>query len=167
MRLLAYCLMPNRFHLLLWPRADAELSIFMRWLTMTHARRCHAHHRTAGTGHLYQGRYKSFPVQSDGHFARLGLESFRRPRGRPRKQANEGSRPLFPPSRERIVVRFMSECSKSRDGNPGANCGTLYDGREASQIQRDLGEAVDWRHPLLQGFCCSFTSRHLSGTGSG
>jgi putative transposase len=68
MRLLAYCLMPNHFHLLLWPREDGDLSRFMRWLTMTHTQRWHAHHRTTGTGHLYQGRFKSFPVQSDEHF---------------------------------------------------------------------------------------------------
>ena len=68
MRLLAYCVMPNHFHLLLWPRADGDLSRFMRWLTVTHTQRWHAHHRTAGTGHLYQGRFKSFPVQSDEHF---------------------------------------------------------------------------------------------------
>jgi len=68
MRLLAYCLMPNHFHLLLWPRENGDLSRFMRWLSMTHAQRWHAHHRTAGTGHLYQGRFKSFPVQSDDHF---------------------------------------------------------------------------------------------------
>ena len=34
---------------------------------MTHTQRWHAHHRTAGSGHLFQGRFKSFPVQSDGH----------------------------------------------------------------------------------------------------
>jgi hypothetical protein len=68
MRLLAYCLMPNHFHLLVWPRADGDLSQFLRWLTVTHTQRWHAHHRTAGTGHLYQGRFKSFPVQSDEHF---------------------------------------------------------------------------------------------------
>jgi putative transposase len=28
----------------------------------------HAHRRTAGTGHLDQGRFKSFSVQSDEHF---------------------------------------------------------------------------------------------------
>jgi putative transposase len=67
MRLLADCLMPNHFHLLLWPREDGDLSTFMRWRTMTRTLRCHAHHRTAGTGHLFQGRYKSFPVQSDKH----------------------------------------------------------------------------------------------------
>ena len=30
MRLLAYCLMPNHFHLLLWPREDGDVSAFMR-----------------------------------------------------------------------------------------------------------------------------------------
>ena len=60
--------MPNHFHLLLWPREDGDLSRFMRWLTMTHTQRWHAHHRTTGTGHLYQGRFKSFPVQSDEHY---------------------------------------------------------------------------------------------------
>jgi putative transposase len=68
MRLLAYCLMPNHFHLLLWPRADGDLSAFMRWLTLTHTQRWHAHRNSAGTGHLYQGRFKSFVVQSDEHF---------------------------------------------------------------------------------------------------
>ena len=68
MRLLAYCLMPNHFHVLLWPHEDGDLSQFMRWLTVTHTQRWHAHHGTVGTGHVYQGRFKSFPVQSDEHF---------------------------------------------------------------------------------------------------
>jgi putative transposase len=68
MRLLAYCVMPNHFHLSLWPRGDGDLSNFMRWLTLTHTQRWHAHRHTAGSGHLYQGRFKSFPVQSDDHF---------------------------------------------------------------------------------------------------
>lgn len=71
MRLLAYCILPNHFHLVLWPRGDGDLSRFMRWLTMTHTQRWHAHHRSAGTGHLYQGRFKSFPVQGDDHFFTL------------------------------------------------------------------------------------------------
>src|SRR5580700_182214 len=68
MRLLAYCVMPNHFHLVVWPRGDGDLSHFMQWLTLTHTQRWHAHHHTAGCGHLYQGRFKSFPVQSDEHF---------------------------------------------------------------------------------------------------
>jgi putative transposase len=66
-RLLAYCIMPNHWHLLLWPVAD-ELSEFMRWLTVTHTQRWHLAHGTSGTGPLYQGRFKSFPVEEDDHF---------------------------------------------------------------------------------------------------
>ena len=66
-RILAYCLMPNHWHLVLWPRADGELSEFMRWLTVTHTQRWHAHHHTAGTGPVYQGRFKSFPIRRDHH----------------------------------------------------------------------------------------------------
>jgi putative transposase len=71
MKCLAYCLMPNHFHLVLWPGTDTELSAFMAWLTATHSKRWHAWRRTAGTGHVYQGRYKAFPVSSDTHFLRL------------------------------------------------------------------------------------------------
>jgi putative transposase len=39
----------------------------MRLLTVTHTQRWHAHHGSAGTGPLYQGRFKSFPIQRDEH----------------------------------------------------------------------------------------------------
>ena len=68
MRVLAYCLMPNHWHLVLWPRHDGDLSRFMGWVTLTHTQRWHAHRGTGGTGHVYQGRFKSFPVQADDHF---------------------------------------------------------------------------------------------------
>src|SRR6188768_3430392 len=67
MRILALCLMPNHWHLVLWPRRDGELSNFMLRLTTAHARRHFAHARDAMGGHLYQGRFKSFPVQDDHH----------------------------------------------------------------------------------------------------
>ena len=71
-RLLAYCLMPNHWHLLLWPRRGGgpagQLGAFMQRLTVTHVRRWHAHRHSDGGGHLYQGPYKSFPVQDDRHF---------------------------------------------------------------------------------------------------
>ena len=66
-RLLGYCLMPNHWHLVLWPRGDRDLSEFMRWLTVTHTQRWHAHRHSAGTGPVYQGRFKSFPIQRDEH----------------------------------------------------------------------------------------------------
>jgi len=67
-RLLAYCLMPNHWHLLLCPKTDGQLGRFMQRLTMTHTRRWQEHYRQVGVGHLYQGRFKSFPVQEDAHF---------------------------------------------------------------------------------------------------
>lgn len=67
MRILAYCVMPNHWHLVLWPYGDGDLSIFMRWLTLTHTQRWHTYRQTVGTGHLYQGRFKSFVVQTDEH----------------------------------------------------------------------------------------------------
>jgi putative transposase len=68
MRLLAYVVLPNHWHLVVWPQHDGELSIYAQWLTVTHVRRWHAHHHTGGTGPVYQGRFKSFPVQDDEHF---------------------------------------------------------------------------------------------------
>jgi len=68
MRLCAYCLMPNHFHLVLWPKSDGQLSRFMQWLSMTHAARWHAHRHTGGRGHLYQSRFRSFAIQQDEHF---------------------------------------------------------------------------------------------------
>jgi REP-associated tyrosine transposase len=66
-RLLGYCLMPNHWHLVLWPESDGELSQFMRLVTVTHTQRWHAHYHSAGTGPLYQGRFKSFPIERDEH----------------------------------------------------------------------------------------------------
>ncbi|HEV8720219.1 MAG TPA: transposase [Candidatus Binatia bacterium] len=64
-RLLAYCLMPNHWHMVLWPKKDGEMTAFLRWLTITHSQRLHAHRHTTGYGHIYQGRFKSFPIEQD------------------------------------------------------------------------------------------------------
>jgi putative transposase len=63
-RLLSY---PNHWHMVLWPSAEGELTAFLRWLTHTHTMRWHAHYHTSGTGHVYQGRFKAFPVEADDH----------------------------------------------------------------------------------------------------
>lgn len=68
MRLVSYCLMPNHWHFVLWPREDGQLSEFMRLLTVTHTQRWHAHRHSGGAGPVYQGRFKSFPIQRDEHF---------------------------------------------------------------------------------------------------
>ncbi len=71
MRLLAYCIMPNHWHLVVYPKKDGDLSKFMNWLTLTHTQRWHVDKKTTGQGHLYQGRYKSFLCQNDNHFLTL------------------------------------------------------------------------------------------------
>jgi putative transposase len=67
-QLFAYQLMPNHWHLVLRPLKDGEMSRFLRWVSGTHTMRYHAHYHTSGQGHVYQGRYKSFPIQEDEHF---------------------------------------------------------------------------------------------------
>ena len=68
--LFGFCLMPNHWHLVLRPKADHDLAAYLSWLTNTHVKRYRSHYpRTSG--HLYQGRYKSFPVQTDSYFLTL------------------------------------------------------------------------------------------------
>jgi len=69
MRVLGYCVMSNHWHLVLWPQRDGDLAKFMLRLTVSHVRRWLVHRGAVGTGHVYQGRYKSFVVQDDDHLA--------------------------------------------------------------------------------------------------
>jgi putative transposase len=65
MRLLAWCLIPNHFHLVLWPHGDGDLSRWMQWLLTSHVRRYHRHYQSSG--HVWQGRFKAFPIEEDEH----------------------------------------------------------------------------------------------------
>jgi putative transposase len=71
MRICAYCLMPNHWHMVLWPEHDGDLPAFMQRLTVTHVTRWQRHKQRVGEGHVYQGRYKSFPVENDEHYYQL------------------------------------------------------------------------------------------------
>ncbi len=68
--LLAWCVMPNHWHLVLRPLAEGQLQEFMRWITVTHVRRHHGHYG-GKSGHLYQGRYKHFCVEEDSYILTL------------------------------------------------------------------------------------------------
>jgi putative transposase len=68
MRICAYCLMPNHWHFVLWPEGHGDLAAFMQRLTTKHVRRWQLHRRKVGQGHVYQGRYKSFPVEEEDYF---------------------------------------------------------------------------------------------------
>lgn len=65
LQILGYALMPNHFHLVLRPRAAGDLGRWMQWLLTSHVRRYHRHYQ--GNGHVWQGRFKAFPIQDDNH----------------------------------------------------------------------------------------------------
>lgn len=67
MRILSYCIMPNHWHLVLYPHHDGDMSEFMRWVTTTHVRQRRTQTKSVGEGHLYQGSYKSFPIETGHH----------------------------------------------------------------------------------------------------
>jgi putative transposase len=66
--LFSFTLMPNHWHLVVRPGKDGELGRMLRWVTATHTLRYHSHNHTRGEGHVYQSRFKSFPIQDDAHF---------------------------------------------------------------------------------------------------
>ena len=60
MRLLAYVLMPNHWHLVLWPETDDAVSAYVKWLAGTHA--CHFNRRYGYSGAVYQSRFRSVAI---------------------------------------------------------------------------------------------------------
>ena len=68
MRVCGYCWMSNHWHFVLWPENDGDLPAFMQRLTNTHVKRWKEHRHETGYGPLYQGRYKSFPVETESYF---------------------------------------------------------------------------------------------------
>ena len=63
--ILAYCVMPNHFHIMLRPVKGEQLSKWMHWLTTNHVRQYHQQYGTSG--HLWHGRFKNFIIQEDAH----------------------------------------------------------------------------------------------------
>jgi len=67
-RLVAFCLMPNHWHLVLWPIKGSEISTYMQVLMNDHLSDLLDRHGTAGSGHVYQGRFKNHPITDPVHF---------------------------------------------------------------------------------------------------
>ena len=70
MRIVAYCLMVNHWHLCLWPKGDGDLSRFLHGVSGTHASRYRRETDTQGEGAVYQSRFRAVEV--------LGLVAFLR-----------------------------------------------------------------------------------------
>jgi putative transposase len=65
--LYAYVLMSNHWRIVLRPIVDGGMGRLLRWGTSTFPQLHHAHYDTSGKGHLYQARFKSFPIEDDDH----------------------------------------------------------------------------------------------------
>ena len=61
MRICAYALMPNHWHLLLWPQHDGDLASFMQRLTITHVRRWQEHRHDVDWGTSTRADISRFP----------------------------------------------------------------------------------------------------------
>jgi putative transposase len=65
--LCALCLMRNHWHMVVWPDEAATISAYMHWVLNAHVHRYNRHYNLTGLGHLYQDRYKAFPIQDRRH----------------------------------------------------------------------------------------------------
>jgi putative transposase len=70
-RLVAFCLMPNHWHLVLWPVRGCEVSAYMQLAMNAHIRDLQRRHGTTGTGHIYQGRFKNSAILSERQFVNV------------------------------------------------------------------------------------------------
>jgi putative transposase len=158
MRLLSYCLMSTHWHLLLWPRSDGDLGRFMQRLTTGHVRRWQQHYQEVGYGHVYQGRFKSFPVQDDSHFLIVARYVERNPlrakmveRAQDwrwsslwrREKAATGQRGLlseWPVDHPADWVRYVNQPQTDKE---------LAELRTSIEKGRPFGDA-DWRQKMIQ-----------------
>ena len=66
---LAFCIMPNHYHLLLAPKVEGGISKFMKKLNMGYAKYFNTKYKRSGA--LFQGRYKSVLIKDEAHFIHL------------------------------------------------------------------------------------------------
>jgi len=70
-RMVAYCIMGNHWHFVIWVESEWDVSAFLHLLTTTHASRWRKRTATVGCGHVYQGRFKSSQVFTERYYYNL------------------------------------------------------------------------------------------------
>ena len=150
LRVLAYALMPNHWHLVVWPRSPSELSQFMRDVTGAHAAILRTESGTKGAGHVYQDRYHAFVVDSEVRYYRtlryvesnpvraglvLRAQQWRwsslQERLWDRRLISDGPAPLPPPDHWAALVNAVlapEELSSLRPKRARQGVGTLWTG---------------------------------------
>jgi putative transposase len=168
MRVLFYCIMPNHWHLVLWPQKDGELARFMMRLTITHVRRWLEYRKLVGTGHVYQGRYKSFAAEADEHVLRLGRYVERNPlRAKLVKRAQDWKYSSLGQAALEAELRVpMCPCPVDRPGNWTEVVNRPQTAAEEEALRRSIAQSrpwgsdkwmkqtmhrLGWREPLKRG----------------
>ena len=70
-KILAYEVMPNHWHFVVICAGIAVVSEWAHWFEGTHANRWNGAHGLRGSGAVYQGRFKSVPVQTNKSLLRV------------------------------------------------------------------------------------------------
>ena len=77
LKLLAYCLIPNHFHLLVWQKDAEAINYFMRSLTVKYAMYFNKKYKRIGP--LFQGVYKAVRVENESQLIYLSKYIHRNP----------------------------------------------------------------------------------------
>jgi len=67
--ILAFCLMKNHYHLMVIPKTDRALALFMKRLNQGYTR--YFNEKNERSGVLFQGKYKAVEVNREAHFIHL------------------------------------------------------------------------------------------------
>jgi putative transposase len=147
LRILSYCVLSNHWHFVVWPEHDGEVTAFFRWLTHTHAMRWRVAHRTVGYGPLYQGRFKSFPVQSDEHLLTVARYVERNPVAAglvPRAEEWRWGSLWTRTHGDDAVKRLLSPWPFARPKNWITRVNAPLSGKELKRIQVSLERGRPW-----------------------
>jgi putative transposase len=174
-RLLDWCLMPNHWHFVVFPSQDQQVTNFFRWLTHTHAMRAVTHRRVMGMGPLYQGRFKSLPVQSDEHLLTLLRYVQRNPvrarlvgRAAEWRWGGEGVRRSGPAELEAILSKWPVDRPRgwARWVNEPTDAVELERIRQCIRRSRPLGDAA-WTLATAHKLSLEWTLRPRGGQRKG
>ena len=154
-RLLEYCVMPNHWHLLVWPERDDQVTRFMRWITGVHAQRWRRARGQTGKGAVYQGRYRWVAVQGGQHYD-IARRYIQQNPVRARLVDCPGDWPWSSASSEPVPVRpTLARGPLSPDANQ-QNQQVLSDQMLTDEVARQMRASLKSGQP--------FGDPHLSGT---
>jgi putative transposase len=168
MRIIAYCLMSNHFHLVLYPRKDGDMQRFMQWITLTHTQHWHIKHKTIGSGHLYQGRYKSFIIEkNDRHL--LAVIRYVEHNPLRANMVTKAEDWKFSSISERIGgvnKKIIDKCPISLPENYPSFLNTPLTGKEQDEIRYSVNKGkpygdIDWSNGMIEKYHLYLTTRNV------